>query len=65
MAIFSVDFKTGNDAFSDGNLAGEITRILRAIAERIDAGNADVERGEAYAIADINGNRIGSFFLDP
>lgn len=53
MAKFVVSFDTDNAAFED--YSGEIARILRAVADKVENG---VLRG---TILDFNGNGIGSY----
>jgi hypothetical protein len=52
--MFNLKFDTDNAAFEDEPRA-EISRILRAVARRVDSG-ADFGR-----VADENGNSVGSF----
>ena len=59
MSKFSLDFRCANAAFDD-DLAGEISRILRDVADQVDAGNS---LGIVNPIYDSNGNRVGSFML--
>ena len=57
--MFTLTFDTLNAAFDgDDDGATETARILRAVADSIDAGN---RTGSAR---DPNGNRVGSFDLD-
>ena len=49
---------TGNAAFADGNLRTEVTRIVRSVADKIEAG-----QGDGYLL-DINGNKVGKWWLD-
>lgn len=64
--MFSLTMKTDNAAFHEGEddeqLAGtalpsEVARILREIAERVEAGD---EQGPAV---DVNGNTVGRYWL--
>lgn len=55
--MFTLNIETDNAAFQDGDTHAEITRILRDVTERIEAG---ADRGP---IRDINGNTVGSFLL--
>ena len=57
-SIFALAIDTGNDAFRDDE-AGEVARILRAVADRLDGGQP------FGALHDINGNRVGQFGLTP
>jgi hypothetical protein len=45
--------KLGNAAFDDGNKEAEIARILRELADKIEAGR------EPESLMDINGNLVG------
>ena len=47
----------GNAAFGD-NLDGEIARILRELAKRIE-GNPHLEAGYSQPLLDLNGNEVG------
>ena len=53
----TVEIRTDNDAFADGNDATECARILRLIAESLERGT----RG--MPLHDFNGNRVGRFDL--
>lgn len=53
---FELSLKTGNAAFED-QPASEIARIIKDAAERIENGEFE---GNLY---DINGNRVGCFFV--
>lgn len=55
--MFTLTFATSNAAFQDGQVTLETCRILREIADKLEAGMCD---GAAY---DLNGNRVGSFVL--
>lgn len=58
--MFKLEIDTGNAAFDndgDGDRHGEVARILRELADRIEAGNRN---GQIY---DVNGNHVGSFTL--
>lgn len=56
--MFTLTVKTGNEAFSDGNLALELARILRKAAERLEAGETDGR------LRDCNGNTVGTFTVE-
>jgi hypothetical protein len=60
--VFTVQIRTDNDAFQDGNEQAELARILRGIAARLEAGE-DVYYFQT--IFDINGNDVGRFALKP
>lgn len=59
MRTFQLYIRTENAAFSDDGEAAEVTRILREIADKIEAD------GEAPAffltILDVNGNDVGRY----
>jgi hypothetical protein len=55
--MFSLKFDTDNAAFRDGDFSTEIARVVRTVAEKIEAGIID------GAVYDLNGNRIGEFAL--
>ena len=60
MAV-TIHFETDNAAFQDSPQA-EIVRILRALADKIEADTGPDETGEFYAgwkVRDYNGNAIG------
>ena len=57
MAIFTLTIERDNAAFSDGNDAGEIVRILRKLADRLEIENTDY--GGTVNLHDHNGNRVG------
>jgi hypothetical protein len=48
-----ITIDTGNAAFDDGNREAEVARILRAAADRIEAGAED------FSLRDFNGNTVG------
>lgn len=54
---FTVDFRCENSAF-DGDPSGEVARILRGIAERVEGG------ATSGVVFDDNGNSVGSWALD-
>ena len=53
-----VKIDSDNEAFSDGNAAGEVARILRELAARIE----DSHDGSGN-LRDFNGNRVGHWSL--
>ena len=66
---FTVKIDCGNAAFCDeaGNVtndsaAPELARILREIADRIEAGT---DYGWFKTILDVNGNDVGRFAMKP
>jgi hypothetical protein len=56
---FTLSFNTDNDAFYDDE-NGEIARILRDLADRIDRGDIASQHRNA---SDRNGNIIGTYVL--
>lgn len=63
MNKFALDFRTDNAAFADNEKA-EIVRILRDVADRIEANPSS--SGLAGMIRDINGNTVGDYGMtDP
>lgn len=58
MSVFIVSIECDNEAF-DPRPNREIARILRDIADKVSQGNSD---GVAM---DANGNKIGSYSLEP
>lgn len=58
---FTVTIHTGNDAFADDPV-GELARLLRTIADRIEAGD---DISHYRTILDSNGNDCGRFALKP
>ena len=55
----TIKMASEDEAFSDGNAPTETARILRAAADRIEAGK------EYGALMDANGNKVGTFDFDP
>ncbi len=56
--MFKMEFDTGNAAFDDGCGPAEVARILRVAAVRIDGGT------KQGVVADVNGNRIGTWSVE-
>jgi len=56
MSEFTVTFRTDNAAFE---AAGEVPRILRGIADKVEGGSY-----EYGTIVDINGNKVGHWHDD-
>jgi hypothetical protein len=54
--MFKIEFATDNAAFDDDG-AGEVARILRAVADQVEAGGG---QGQAR---DYNGNTVGQWSL--
>ncbi len=59
MARFTVQLSTDNAAF-DPDPAPELARIMRKIADTIEAGD---DIGQFLTILDVNGNDVGRFAL--
>jgi hypothetical protein len=59
--MFSLEFRTRNEAFGEtpGDKATEVARILRSIADRLEA-EADGGTGK---VRDLNGNAVGQWTL--
>ncbi len=53
--MFTLTLETLNEAFDGANHPIELARILRVVANRIEAGQTEGN------VRDINGNRVGSF----
>ena len=56
-----ISIKTGNAAFrseSEGQPEIETARILRALADRVEAGGMP-DPGDPIILMDYNGNRVG------
>lgn len=56
--MFKLEFETDNEAFSYSYGASETARILRKLAQRIEAGDLDGN------VLDINGNSVGTYELN-
>lgn len=63
MREFKLAIQCDNDAFADGNEVAEIVRILREVAERLEAGDNGVISGMHRNVHDTNGNPVGTFVL--
>lgn len=55
---FSLEFETDNAAFEGPDIAVEVARILRELADDVDGG-----RTGFVEIHDINGNFVGTAFV--
>lgn len=55
MSTFTLTMDTGNSAFENDE-GGEVARILRVAADRIEHGRTDVGR-----LWDANGNTVGEY----
>jgi len=60
MAVFTLKFDTNNAAFDGDDLAPEIARILRSIADKVEHVALS---GFCETARDINGNDIGRYSL--
>jgi len=65
---FSVEIKSGDAAFDAKNYQREVARILRELADRIEAIYDPVDEGVEEVsdfgfFHDINGNRCGKFWM--
>ena len=58
--MFRLEIKTANAAF-DPDPCGEIARLLRDAADRIERGFLG---GTLDPLIDVNGNRVGSYVLE-
>ena len=56
---FTLSFSTDNDAFYNDE-DGEIARILRALADRVEGGDIAAQHRN---VSDINGNIVGTYVL--
>lgn len=54
--MFRIEIDTANDAFAD-QPATELARILREIAERVEAGDLP-----EFPVRDANGNTVGRVY---
>jgi len=57
MAKLTLTVDRDNAAFSDGNDACELARILRKLADRLESENMDY--AGTVGLHDYNGNRVG------
>jgi len=60
-ATITIDME--NAAFEDGNGSGELARILRELARRIDE-ESIVEERRTAKLRDVNGNTVGEFRVE-
>ena len=58
METFNLKFSVENSAFEGNDRPLEIARILRKLAEGFEEGQPD------NLVRDINGNRVGQWFMD-
>lgn len=57
MSVFKIEISTDNAAFQD-DPGAEVARILREVAERVEAGEL------SRTVRDYNGNGVGSFWFE-
>lgn len=57
MAQFEMKMQCNNAAFADAGVHAETARILREMADKIEAG------ADNGILRDVNGNNVGSFEL--
>lgn len=55
---FWAEFDLGNAAFEGEACPGEVARILRQVADRVEAGH------DEGLVHDVNGNKVGAWTLD-
>lgn len=55
---FRLSFDLGNAAFEGDQLTGEIARLLREAADKVEAGEISAP------LRDINGNEVGHWWYD-
>lgn len=53
---FTLSIDTDNDAFHEGPEGAELSRLLRKVADEVEA-----PHGHTRSILDANGNRVGSW----
>ena len=58
--MLQIKFDTDNAAFDGEDLTGEVARILRQLADKIE--NQEFS-GKFQPVRDINGNAIGAYKL--
>ena len=58
MNTFVLTINTDNAAFEGGNLAIEIARILRKLADTVER-ELLASEGFSVALRDVNGNKVG------
>lgn len=63
--LFKVEIETDNAAFED---SGELSRILHELADRVEVqvvdGHVAYNRDGDWPVRDVNGNRVGSAWLE-
>jgi len=55
---FTVKVNLDNDAFQEGNLCHQLSAILSKVSYQVKQGIMK------YNIQDVNGNRVGEYFID-
>lgn len=64
MSNITITIDTGNAAFSDDDLGGEIARILHKLADEFeDESRNAIADMEGHGIMDVNGNSVGRINL--
>lgn len=56
--MFVLQFETNNAAFEGEMLAAECARILRNLAQKVQAGQ------DSGSVVDVNGNKCGTWHLE-
>ena len=64
MSNFTLTISTSNVAFADGNLSGELARILADIANDLNMYGISAFDNGVIRVDDVNGNRVGFASLD-
>lgn len=62
--MFRLTIDTANAAFEDHHRGPELVRILRALADRLEA-NPGLAAGADGPVADTNGNTVGRYTIEP
>jgi hypothetical protein len=57
MASYVIRICTDNEAFQHGDIGNEVARILRKLADKVEANDAALPDSH---LTDINGNSVGS-----
>ena len=61
--MLRITIDTENDAFGRGSQVSELVRIVRAVADRLEA---EQPEGQLYAsLRDVNGNTVGDVHYSP
>lgn len=59
MCRFTLEIRTDNAAFEDGERGAEVARILREAAAKVEADPYGIQHA-CYVLRDVNGNVVGS-----